>query len=266
MASSPDVVYVCRPGPNEELRYSLRSLANLPHGKVWIFGAAPEWVTDVEVVRVPREPGAHATTKANLKAACLHPEVSEQFVYFNDDFYVMAPQDSMPIMHRGTVEAVIKSGMSRSYTRAMKATRDLLIEKGIAEPLCYELHAPTLVTKSGMLEALSLVTYPMVQERTLYGNLAHIGGDPARNFKVYHGDYGWQAWPFLSSNDSSFGRNPVGEHVRATFTRRSPYETDAPAKVRGTPLKVRQPRRRPVRYSGTVSRIGRVSVARAGVR
>jgi hypothetical protein len=247
----PDIVYVCRPGPNEELRYSLRSLANLPHGKVWVFGAAPEWVTGAEVVRVPREPGAHATTKANLKAACLHPEVSEEFVYFNDDFYVMQPMERMPIKHRGTIADAMKSGMARSYTRAMKATRDILIERGIAEPLCYELHAPTLVTKQGMSEALSLATYPMVQERTLYGNLAAIGGEPARNFKVYHGDYGWKAWPFISTNDQSFERQPVGQHIRATFATPSPYETDAGPLLRPSSIRPARTLRRPVRYSAT---------------
>jgi hypothetical protein len=258
---APDIVYVVRPGElNEELRYSLRSLRNLPHGKVWISGYCPSWVKDVGVIKVPRQPGPHQTTKANLRAACEHPEVSEEFVYFNDDFYVMQPMERMPVMHRGSIEEAMKSGMARSYTRAMKATCDVLTEKGIAKPLCYELHAPTLVTKTGMLQALDLCHYPMVQERSLYGNLAGIGGERARNFKVYHGDYGWKAWPFLSSNDSSFNRQPVGEHIRATFPSRCPYETDVPALTRGIPPRVR-PVRRPIRYSNT-SFIRRVGAAR----
>lgn len=257
-----DIVYVVRPGEvNEELRYSLRSLRNLPHGKVWIAGYCPSWVTGVGKIPVSRAPGAHATTKANLRAACLHPDVAEEFVYFNDDFFVMQPQETMPAMHRGTLDHAIKSGMSRSYTRAMRATQVILIEQGIEEPLCYELHAPTRVTKTGMLKALDLCSYPMVQERSVYGNLAQLGGEPARNFKVYHGDYGWKAWPFLSTNDSSFQRQPVGDYIRASFPSRSPYETDTPPLLRGTPHRVR-PVRRPIRYSN-VSRIGRVS---AGVR
>jgi hypothetical protein len=260
---TPDIVYVVRPGPNEELRYSLRSLANLPHRKVWIFGAAPEWVTGVGVVSVPRQPGSHRTTKANLRAACEHPDVAESFVYFNDDFFVMQPVERMPYLHRGTIEAAIKQGMRRAYTKAMKTTMEALQERGIAEPLCYELHAPTLVTKTGMLEALDMVSYPMMQERSLYGNLAGIGGEPARNFKVYHGDYGWKAWLFLSTNDSSFGRNPVGEYIRATFSEQSPYETDAPAPTRqGPPVRAPRPVRRPVRYAATstIRRISRSAV------
>lgn len=255
--SAPDVVYMVRPGEaNEELRYSLRSLRNLPHGRVWIAGYCPSWVTDVEVIPVPPRPGAHQSVKANLRAACEHPEVSEQFAYFNDDFYVMAPVDDMPVMHRGSITAAMGDRMRSSYTRAMKATRDALMERGIVEPLCYELHAPTLVTKSGMLAALELCHYPMMQERSLYGNLQGIGGQPARNFKVYRGDYGWKSWPFLSTNDVSFNSNQVGEYIRATFTEPSPYEKEPPPVRQGTRHAPRT--RRPVRYSAsTIRRIQR---------
>ena len=139
MTSLPDIVYVVRPGDrNEELRYSLRSLANLPHGRVWIAGYCPSWVTGVEVIPVQGQPGSHQTAKANLRAACEHSAVVEDFVYFNDDFFVMQPLERMPVMHRGTIDEAIRSGMRSSYTRAMKVTRQILVERGIAEPLCYE--------------------------------------------------------------------------------------------------------------------------------
>ena len=71
---TPDIVYVVRPGErNEELRYSLRSLSNLPHGRVWIAGYMPKWVTGVEHIPSPAKPGSHVHAKANLRAACQHP-------------------------------------------------------------------------------------------------------------------------------------------------------------------------------------------------
>jgi hypothetical protein len=260
VSSPPDIVYVVRPGEqNEELRYSLRSLINLPHGRVWVAGFCPWWVIDVGVIRVATRPGGHQSAKANLRAACEHPDVSEQFVYFNDDFFVMQPLERMPILHRGLIDEAIRQGMRSWYTRAMRATRDLLVERGISDPLCYELHAPTLVTKQGMLEALDLCHYPMVQERSMYANLQRIGGMEARNFKVYRGDYGWRSWPFLSTNDSSFGRHPVGEYVRGAFDTPSPYEraTPVPAVRDARVARIRHVRR-PVRYSN-VSVVRRVS-------
>lgn len=249
---NPDVVYVVRPGEkNEELRYSLRSLRNLPHGKVWIAGYCPSWVTGVGAIPVSTRPGGHRSAKANLTAACEHPEVSESFVYFNDDFFVMQPMDKVPVMHRGPVSDLVgNTQMLNAYTRASRLTLEILRSKGIAEPLMYDLHAPMTVTKHGMLEALALCSSQMIQERTMYGNLNSVGGELARNHKV-RTQKGWQSWPFVSTNDASFRGNPVGKFIRAAFPDQSEYETEPP------PAKVRE-QRRPVRYHSVGSRLRQV--------
>lgn len=261
----PDVVYVVRAGEsNEELRYSLRSLRNLPHGKVWISGYMPKWVTGVEHIPTQPKPGGHVHAKGNLRAACEHPDVSESFVYMNDDFFIMEPHDKLPVMHRGPLDEVIrKGGMATAYTRAMDKTRVILAKRGITEPLMYDLHAPMLVTKTGMLEALDLCTYPMIQERTLYGNLNAIGGERRHNHKIRRYDKGWSKWPFLSTNDHTFRTLNVGEHIRSRFPDRGPYETDAPPpRIRPrAPLAVPVDTRRPVRYRSGVSTIRRVRAA-----
>lgn len=247
MTSAPDVVYVVRPGDrNEELRYSLRSLANLPHGRVWIAGYCPKWVTGVGVIPVSGQPRGRAQAKANLRAACEHPEVSEQFVYMCDDFFVMQPMDRLPVMHRGSVTEVLQSrSMASVYNRAMIKTRQLLVDRGIPDPLMYDLHAPMLVTKTGMLDALALCDSPHLHELTLFGNLNHVGGERRQNHKVHRRDSGWQDWPFLSTNDSSFTASPVGQFIRSRFPDQSGYEATPPApRVDPTPYTPRTP----VRY------------------
>jgi hypothetical protein len=225
----PDIVYIVRPGDrNHELRYSVRSLVNLPHGRVWIVGYKPTWLEGAEVIEV-RSQGhvKHSNAKANLRAACEHPEVSEAFYYFNDDFFVMQSMETLPVFHRGTVTEVIAGYASRSaYIQYMEQTRDLLIERGIAEPLSYELHAPMLVSKHGMIEALALCSDPQHQERTIFGNLQHIGGERVDDYKVYGRDGNWQEWPFISTEDSVFRAYPVGHYIREQFPDPSPYEVE----------------------------------------
>jgi hypothetical protein len=233
--TAPDVVYVVRPGEkNEELRYSIRSvIANLPHRKVWISGYCPKWLTGVGHINPGIKPGGHVSAKANLRAACEHPEVSEEFVYMNDDFFVMQPMDQIPVLHRGSLsEVVSRERMASSYQRAMGKTLAILRKQGIAEPLMYDMHAPMTVTKTGMLAALALCSYPMIQERTIYGNIQGIGGEKRRNHKIRRQDNGWQSWPFLSTNDHTFRSLPVGEHIRGAFRSPSPYETEPPPRVR----------------------------------
>jgi hypothetical protein len=260
--TAPDVVYVVRPGEkNEELRYSLRSLQNLPHGKVWIAGHCPKWISD-EVGRIPvvSRIRGHTHAKASLRAACEHPDVSEQFVYMNDDFFVMQPIEGLPVMHRGSAMEMIQSRrMGSSYIRALEKTRRLLIERGIAEPLMYDLHAPMLVTKAGMLEALDLADSQLLHERTLYGNLHHLGGERRQNHKIRRRDSGWQTWQFLSTNDSGFASLPVGKHIRGAFPSMGPYERTPPAPEVAPPTR---PVRKPVRRRSLAASIRR---ARAGV-
>ena len=124
--SAPDIVYVVRAADkNEELRYSLRSLANLPHAKVWIAGYCPSWVQGVGVIPVKSRTHGHQHAKASLRAACEHPEVSDEFVYMNDDFFVMQPLDELPVMHRGTVADMVRNRrMATSYTSSLEKVRE----------------------------------------------------------------------------------------------------------------------------------------------
>ena len=57
-----DIVYLIKVDPendSEELRYSLRSLKNIPHQKVILVGEKPEWVTNVEFIPVAQTKTKH---------------------------------------------------------------------------------------------------------------------------------------------------------------------------------------------------------------
>lgn len=230
-----DVVYLCREGENEELRYSLRSLRNLPHGCVWIFGGAPEWIRGAEVVPTDQHDTKYRVTTRAMRAACEHPGVSDPFVLMNDDFYVMEPVAAVPVLHRGPVDAVIADYLERrgrsGYVDGMVATRDLLAELGCEAPLSYELHVPLPVGKVAMLEALEVGEasgIPVLHKRTLYGNLAGIGGARLPDCKIVSARDGRVAsrqrklGPWLSSSDASFaGLAPLLAH---RFPRPSPFE------------------------------------------
>jgi len=222
-----DVVYLCRPGRNEELRFSLRSLRNIPHDRVWIFGGAPDWVT-VPVFPVSRHTGAsYATTTEALLAAAHHPEVSDRFLLMNDDFFIMAPIGSMPTLHRGRVQAAATDYQRRGvtgYAGALVAMGEWLADHGHPDPLCYELHVPMVMDKATVRElpGLGIGGKPFdMHKRTLYGNHAHIGGSLYRDAKVIRGDADRL---FLSTTDQSFHSFAVGKRIRRAFPDPSPYE------------------------------------------
>lgn len=222
-----NVVYYVRNGErNEELRYSLRSLANLEHERVFIVGHTPRWVTGVE--SIPGNlvhAGPQQTAVDNLKRAC-HAVDAESFVVFNDDFYVMQPMEEVPNWNAGPlVDKAASTG--GGYGNALKLALRQLRAKGIAEPLAWTLHIPVVVLRGALrvvLENLVPDRRILPEWRTMYGNLVGAQGEQHPDCKVW-GRGEIPDGPFLSSVDSGFRR--VLPLLRERFPRPCAYEVTA---------------------------------------
>jgi glycosyltransferase involved in cell wall biosynthesis len=232
---SPDLVYVCKDAAdNIELRYSLRSIeANLPHGRVWVFGGKPDWACNVEHVPFAQSGTRFENTTAGLRAACEHPGVSDPFLLMNDDFYVMRATDVVPVMCLGTISETIdrfhaerRANRGSGYVVEMGATRDLLEALGFTEPLSYEMHAPLLVHKAAMLDAIELVKAAGLEgahKRSVYGALAFSDALRCSDVKVFDKRCPVPAnTAFLSSVGKCFDR--VRPLLEGAFAKPSPYE------------------------------------------
>lgn len=226
-----DIVVPVRDGPAHALRYALRSwAAHLPHRRVWLVGHRPPWAVGVEHIPIRQTGTKYRNTTAAMRAACQHPEVSDPFLYANDDFFAMRPwPDGVPVYHRGPVREVEDYYATRgngAYLRGLRETRDLLVSLGHADPLSYELHVPLPIAKSGMLHALDVGRHlDVLHKRTAYGVLAGIGGEQLADVKVLHRGprfdtrAGW-----LSTMPDSFRNGAVGDLIRRAFPTRCQYE------------------------------------------
>jgi hypothetical protein len=194
---APDIIYVVRSGEiNNELRYSLRSLGHLPHGRVFITGHCPSWVRNVTHIPVPRMINKFDSIERNLRAALAHPELGEHAYYFNDDFYVTEPIDEIPVMHRGIVDLRV---YAQEFRIRMITTLNAL-GKGVVH-LDYELHVP-LPLAIEQARDLMAVSPTKVMWRTWYGNMARLGGEMALDVKSRHGEVHNSA--LLSSSPRAF--------------------------------------------------------------
>lgn len=228
----PDLVVPLREGKNnQQLRYALRSwAANLPHGRVWLVGFRPHWTDGVEHIPTVQRGTKYTNTTLAVRAACEHPEISDPFILMNDDFFTMRPVEQVPVLHRGRVadvEHYYASRASGSYLQGMRETRARLAELGHPDPLSYELHVPLTVAKAGMLDALAAGRdLDVIHKRTMYGNLAGLGGQQAEDVKICHrGPKFDQAATFLSTMPDAFANGMVGGLIRRRFPRACPYET-----------------------------------------
>lgn len=223
-----DIVYVVAAAPMSgsatgELRYSLRSLVNLPHDRVIIAGWKPDWIRNVTYVSTVQSKGRWENAFRNLKAAL--PHVSDDFVLMNDDFFIMRPVDEMPVFH-GVAWSPTVRARNTEYQRAKLSVWHICTEEGIADPVSYELHVPLPMNRHLLERSLARANGFRVAgyQRSLYGNLNRIGGSHMDDVKVISNRADMDK-PFLSTNEASFKGGKVGELIRDTFPEPSPYES-----------------------------------------
>lgn len=220
-----DVVYIVRPGEsNDELRYSLRSLANLKHEQVWIVGHTPTWVTGVRSLDTVQRGPKWTNGLNNWLAAVEHPDMPPAFVLMNDDFYIMEPLSVLPVWHGGPLR---DQATADDYGRGLLRTAALLEGTGVDVPLSYELHVPMVVDTNGWALALGpKIDDERLAPRSIYGNFAELGGERHEDVKVRNlAGNAPAASLFLSSTDISFPR--MAPALREAFPDRGPYERPA---------------------------------------
>lgn len=227
---TPDVLYRVADRAGEELRYSLRSLVNVPHDRVWVAGHVPEWVVGVTQIDSPVLETKWSTILAALTVACDVDELSKDVLLIDDDVFIMVPITHVPPYHRGLLQDhPRRSEYGEMYDVTERLLRSLGSRGGL---LSYELHTPFPFDKLKMRSVLAAATETVVEHgvvgksfhpRTLYGNVYRIGGTRLHDPKVALTD-AIPRGPFVSTTDATFARKPVGRYVRNRFPDPGPYE------------------------------------------
>lgn len=225
-----DVVYVNKDGENPELMYSLRTLKHVRHRHVWIFGGAPGWINPDTVHLVDRRQSLspYRSTRAHISAACGTREVSDPFMLWNDDFFAMQRVGTMPLLHRGPLTGVMETyaHVKTLWVKGMREAAAMLEERGGLPSISYDLHVPLIVHKEPMREAIrwaEKAKCDAVHVRTLYGNLADLGGTPIRDPKMTRRSAPFPEGPWLSSSNDTF-RSSIEPVLRYLFPEKCNYE------------------------------------------
>lgn len=236
-----DVAYLVRPGEtNPELRYSLRSLRHLPHGRVWIAGHRPRWVRDVEHLDVRQERLSLATKRdnawRNLRAVAEHPDITGTVTYMDDDYFVLAPHpDGLPVLNGGPLRAQAEEYARRfprsHYTALLRLTVEHLAARGYPDPLTFDLHVPLEVDRSHLtrvmddLDATAATIGGRTARplwRTVYATTLGLTGRTITDVKVRPGQPLDTTAALLSTADTTW--RTAEPHLRRTFPRAGRHE------------------------------------------
>lgn len=218
---------------NPQLATCLRSIAeNFPHRKVWLIGYIPRWVSD-EVGRfpMPQSGVGWLNVMLMLGRVCDHPEISDQFTYFNDDFYVLKKvSEATPMYDMALSERARRlKGLSLgSYSRGAAISLELLQKNGYENPMNYDLHLPLPVDKEQLSEAIALVQmsgqhfWPHL--RSIYGAVANVGGKQHGDVKITSVSGMIPGGAIYTSSSTRSFNGQLGRQLRGRFQNKSRFE------------------------------------------
>lgn len=186
-----DVVYILGDGStwdNNEIRYSLRSLCdNLEnYGNVFIVGNKPDFIDFGEGCYHIHHVDNMGYTKERrimekVKFACSIPEISDSFLFMNDDIFFSNRIDAptMPTYYKGTLIASAKRRSNDRYRRALLNCHDSLLLMGY-DALNYDTHAPIIYNKEAFIEIMSQFDWKAARDgfvvKSAYANVMQVGG------------------------------------------------------------------------------------------
>lgn len=229
-----DVVYFVSAFPKNDLRYSIRSVSkNLEFNKLWIYGGKRDGIVPDYYVRIINQKGATKwdRVRSMYKEVCLNNMITEDFILFHDDFFIMKPTKEIKPEYRGTFEDHINDIQAKfgnklgDYTKILKNASETL-KKADKTQFSYELHKPFIFNRKKLLEILEL--FPGQRGvRSLYANYYEIGGNRAYDVKIFDKNprFDYKEEPILSTDDNIINNgNECWNFIKEQFEDKCKYE------------------------------------------
>lgn len=229
-----DIVYYFQGKESEELKYSIRSaVENISFNRIFLIGDKPKWFKETKRSIYIKSQNLNLQRHGLGSVAILHlnrllnsGEMPDEFLLFNDDFYIMRRIEEWTDYYRDEKDYKEKALKNHAYHQ--KTIRSYQYTE-IKKP--YNLHAPILIKKENfidLLEKWKTFKNQDIDFRTLYGNLYIKTNKSIRDFKIgqnykydYEGLHNIEHAQFISTSDLSFKNEKIGEILRSRFDKPS---------------------------------------------
>lgn len=227
-----DIVIPYIKSSTDELRYCLRSLKNIPHRNVFICGDKPDYISD-KVIYLPRKSrgvSAQHDCELNIRLALEDDRLSDEFIYMNDDFYIIKHIAGLPTYQNGTIRQLIGSRPERPFMKYNNSLRETVkYLNNFDNPISFELHIPMVMNKNDRLE-ISNDILPILSKgktvlpRSIYGNSFCDINEYRQDVKLYTENEQPTDKVFLSTIERSFN-GIAGSLLKEKFKEKCEYES-----------------------------------------
>lgn len=195
---NPDIVYLyndkCSLWRGREIIFSIRSLEKHGenYGRVIIVGSKPTLLND-KIIHISQEdigPFKEKKIYEKLLTACRSEIVSDPFVFFNDDFFLVKKIDftKLRFYYSDNIRnKILHRRKEDTYKRALKNTRDALFLREYPEKY-FDIHYPMYYHKNKFIRVMQKYDWDVRAGyviKSLYANSLRISGKPKKDFKIY---------------------------------------------------------------------------------
>lgn len=195
----PDIVYIYNEKLSrwrgQELKLSLRSLEK--HGQnynnVYLIGDKPPYLND-KIIHIPMEDDQKNSREKRIcekiLTACRAKEISDPFVIFNDDYFLVNEIDFSELHYHYFNDLGTKAknrGKNDMYKQALQNTLIALLSKGLPTKH-FDIHYPMYYHKENFIKVMEQYDWTVKGGyviKSLYANTLEIEGLPRKDHKIY---------------------------------------------------------------------------------
>lgn len=180
-----------------ELKYTLRSIEKhlSGYGTLYIMGSPPVWLKNTLKIEVKDQPYTRRkefNIFTKIKKACEHPNISDNFLFMNDDHFLMkdfhAP--TFPYYHKGSLTDTMNRNKG-DYRKTIVNARGFLRKKELPET-DFDTHCPIIYNKTKFLESMKGMDWSLdygYAIKSLYCGLNGIEGEYYGDCKISNATY-----------------------------------------------------------------------------
>lgn len=178
---------------DNELRFALRSAEKYINklGNVYIIGERPEWITNVTYIPAVDRPGIEwkeFNIMQKVLKACALKQLSREFIFMNDDHFLLSPMPPLPYYCCGTLESKLAARRKQDhYYYSMNNTRNALQARQRGDTY-FDVHAPIIYNKNLFRDVVLSYDWLAVPYgyviKSLYCNSLDIKGTQDDDLKV----------------------------------------------------------------------------------